>query len=86
MNPFYEVTNSMKYCQEMISHFALTKVRWIVPGGETFQESVINGVKNLEELLGKETSLDDHVFIQYGGAPFTSQKIVNLTGWIVTNT
>ena len=67
----------IKYCQEMISHFALTKVRWIVPGGETFQESVINGVKNLEELLGKETSLDDHVFIQYGGAPFTSQKIVN---------
>ncbi len=65
------------YCREMISHFALTKVRWIVPGGETFQDSVINGVKHLEALLGTETALDDYVFIQYGGAPFTSQKIVN---------
>lgn len=61
----------------MISHFAMTKVRWIVPGGETFQDSVINGVKHLESLLGKETALDDYVFIQYGGAPFTSQKFVN---------
>ncbi|MBQ9661779.1 MAG: 2-C-methyl-D-erythritol 4-phosphate cytidylyltransferase [Oscillospiraceae bacterium] len=65
------------YCKQMCEQYRLSKVKWIVLGGETFQESVINGVKHLEGLLGTETSLDDNVFIQYGGAPFTSQKIVN---------
>lgn len=67
----------IEYCQQMVEKYGLTKVRWIVLGGETFQDSVINGVRHLEGLLGTETSLDDNVFIQYGGAPFTSQKIVN---------
>lgn len=67
----------MDYCREMVMQYGLTKVRWIVPGGETFQDSVMNGMKHLEKLLGKETSLEDNVFIQYGGAPFTSQKIVD---------
>lgn len=65
------------YCREMVEEYGLAKVRWIVPGGETFQDSVINGVKHLESLLEKGISNDDNVFIQYGGAPFTSQKIVN---------
>lgn len=65
------------YCKQMCQQYGMTKVRWIVLGGETFQDSVINGVKHLESLLGTETSLQDNVFIQYGGAPFTSQKIVN---------
>ena len=65
------------YCKEMCKQYGLSKVRWIVLGGETFQDSVINGVRHLESLLDTETSLDDNVFIQYGGAPFTSQKIVN---------
>ncbi len=65
------------YCRNMVKKYNLRKVRWIVPGGETFQDSVINGLTHLEELLDKETSLEDNVFIQYGGAPFTSQKIVN---------
>lgn len=65
------------YCKEMIEKYKLSKVCWITLGGNTFQESVINGIKYLETLLGKETSLNDNIFIQYGGAPFTSQKIVN---------
>lgn len=69
--------NWMNYCTQMCEKYGLTKVKWIVLGGKTFQNSVINGVKHLESLLGTETSLDDNVFIQYGGAPFTSQKIVN---------
>ena len=67
----------LDYCKEMVDIYEISKVRWIVLGGETFQESVMNGVKHLEKLLGKETCLDDNVFIQYGGAPFTSQKIVD---------
>ncbi|MBR1493944.1 MAG: 2-C-methyl-D-erythritol 4-phosphate cytidylyltransferase [Acidaminococcaceae bacterium] len=67
----------LDYCQEMVTEYRLDKVRWIIPGGETFQDSVINGVKHLKSLIGKEVNLEDNVFIQYGGAPFTSQKIVN---------
>lgn len=67
----------MDYCYELVDKYNLRKVRWIVPGGETFQDSVINGVSHLKNLLNKETSLEDNVFIQYGAAPFTSQKIVN---------
>jgi 2-C-methyl-D-erythritol 4-phosphate cytidylyltransferase len=67
----------IEYCQEMVEQYNLTKVKWIVPGGDTFQDSVMNGMKHLENLLGTETNLDDNVFIQYGGAPFTSQKIVD---------
>lgn len=65
------------YCRQMVEEYKISKVRWIVLGGETFQDSVINGVKHLKGLIGKEMSLQDYVFIQYGGAPFTSQKIVN---------
>lgn len=67
----------MTYCHEMVNKYRLSKVRWLVEGGNTFQDSVINGMRHLEGLLGTETALTDNVFIQYGGAPFTSQKIVN---------
>ncbi len=68
----------MEYCSEMVRKYSLDKVKWIVEGGDTFQYSVINGVNHLKELVSDgEVSLDDNVYIQYGGAPFTSQKIVS---------
>lgn len=60
------------YLKRMIKKYELTKVKWIADGGDTFQESVINGLNNLQ---GKIQD-DDYVLIQYGAAPFTSQKIV----------
>lgn len=60
------------YLAEMIDTYHLTKVRWIADGGETFQESVIHGIQNLKDKIKGE----DHVLIQYGAAPFTSEKIV----------
>lgn len=65
------------YCSQMIQTYNLDKVRWIVQGGNTFQASVINGINYLKKLIGTEVTLDDNIFIQYGAAPFTSQKIVN---------
>lgn len=76
----------MDYCRQMIDVYNLSKVKWIVPGGETFQDSVVNGINHLKSLLsvkegGKlnsaEVKLNDNIYIQYGSAPFTSQKIVN---------
>jgi 2-C-methyl-D-erythritol 4-phosphate cytidylyltransferase len=60
------------YLEEMIQKYNLTKVKWIADGGETFQDSVMSGVNNLKDKI----STDDYVLIQYGAAPFTSEKIV----------
>ena len=61
------------YLDEMIEKYKYNKVRWIADGGETFQDSVISGVNNLRDKM----KLDDYVLIQYGAAPFTSEKIVS---------
>ena len=66
------------YCKNMVKENDISKVKWIVEGGETFQYSVMNGIKHLEMMVnGGEISLNDNIYIQYGGAPFTSQKIVS---------
>lgn len=72
----------IQYCQKMVKKYTLKKVRWIVPGGTTFQDSVIKGLKNIQDKIGKTDDyptvhFDDNIFIQYGDAPFTSDKIVN---------
>ena len=69
--------NWIDYCKDMVGRFNQNKVRWIVKGGTTFQESVLNGLNFLKSLLGTETDPNDIVLIHYGGAPFTSQKIVD---------
>lgn len=62
----------LNYLKEMILKYELSKVKWIIPGGDTFQESVMNGVKNLKDKING----DDIVMVHYGAAPFTSQKIL----------
>jgi 2-C-methyl-D-erythritol 4-phosphate cytidylyltransferase len=60
------------YLEEMIKKYNLTKVKWVADGGETFQDSVMSGVNNLKDKINP----DDYVLVQYGAAPFTSEKIV----------
>lgn len=62
----------ISYLTEMIEKYHLSKVEWIVPGGETFQKSVLNGVRFLE----KKLALEDMVLVHYGAAPFTSKRII----------
>lgn len=64
--------NWKEYLNEIIKKYNFTKVKWIADGGSTFQDSVMNGVNNLKNKI----SIHDYVLIQYGAAPFTSQKIV----------
>lgn len=61
------------YLEKMIDTYHMSKVKWVADGGETFQESVMNGVNNLKGKI----DADDYVLIQYGAAPFTSEKIVS---------
>lgn len=60
------------YLVEIITAYGFDKVKWITDGGETFQESVMNGMVYLQDKICE----DDYVLIHYGAAPFTSEKIV----------
>ena len=61
-----------EYTEKMVEKYKLSKVKWIVDGGATFQDSTMNGMNHLKDKISK----DDYVMIQYGAAPFTSQAIV----------
>lgn len=61
-----------EYLDNIIEKYGYKKVKWIAVGGETFQDSVMSGVENLRDKISK----DDYILIQYGAAPFTSDKIV----------
>lgn len=65
--------NWKDYLQEMIQRFQLDKVRWIVDGGATFQDSVLNGVTNLTQKL----SDDDMVLVHFGASPFLEPAIIS---------
>lgn len=60
------------YLNNLIIQYNYKKVKWIVDGGDTFQDSVINGIDNLKDKI----SGNDYILIQYGAAPFTSEKII----------
>ena len=64
----------MDYMWEMKEKYGLSKLKWITEGGDTFQGSVLNGVKYLEDKLGRE----DIVLVHFGASPF-------LTGDIITD-
>ena len=65
--------NWKEYLTDMIEQYSLSKVKWVADGGDTFQDSVMSGINNLKDKIKP----DDYVMIQYGAAPFTSDKIVD---------
>lgn len=59
--------------KEICSQYGIEKFKWLVSGGETFQESTLNGIINLKPLLAPE----DIVIISFGVSPFTTADIIN---------
>lgn len=53
--------------------FGITKLKWITVGGDTFQESTINGIYNLRNIISPE----DIVVISFGVSPFCTPDIIN---------
>ena len=53
--------------------FNIDKLRWVVPGGETGQESILNGLKTLEA----ELTPDDIVMIHDGNRCMVSSEIIS---------
>lgn len=62
----------MDYMWEMKEKYGLTKLRWVTEGGDTFQGSVMNGVRYLEDKIGR----DDIVLVHFGASPFITQDII----------
>lgn len=53
--------------------FNITKLKWVVPGGETGQESIRNGLN----ALAKELKNDDIVMIHDGNRPMISAEVIS---------
>lgn len=65
------VKSHVDYLKEMVNKYNYNKVKWICLGGATFQDSVYNGVQNLDgEINGR-----DVVMIHYGAAPLRRLRL-----------
>lgn len=61
------------YLNGMIKQYSLNKVEWIADGGETFQESVLNGINYLNDKISRE----DIVLVHFGASPFIKEDIIS---------
>jgi 2-C-methyl-D-erythritol 4-phosphate cytidylyltransferase len=55
--------------------FNITKLKWIVPGGETGQESIFNGLRTLKE--DSQVPEDAIVMVHDGNRPMVSSMIIS---------
>lgn len=60
------------YLNCMIEEYGLNKVKWVADGGETFQESVLNGINNLNDKISR----NDIVLVHFGASPFIKEDII----------
>lgn len=61
------------YLWEIKEKYGLSKLKWVTEGGNTFQGSVLNGVRYLEDKVEK----NDIVLIHFGASPFISGDIIS---------
>ena len=67
------IKSYMDYMWEMKDKYNLSKVKWVAEGGDTFQASVLNGVKFLEDKIDRE----DIILVHFGVSPFVSDEIIS---------
>lgn len=63
-----------KYLKNIIEDYKLTKVKWVVEGGETVHDSTRNGVFYLRPFVSDE----DYVIIHDAARPILPQKAINM--------
>ena len=61
------------FLQSLVRQYGLSKVRWIVPGGKTGQESIFNGLSTLHEHCPE----DSIVLVHDGVRPLVSEKLIS---------
>ncbi len=69
------VADWIPYLNELLERFRITKVKKVVPGGETGQMSIYNGLVAAKEIAGEEKSI---VLIHVGVRPL-------IDGTVITN-
>ena len=68
------VSGWVGYLNDLVNKYNLKKVRKIVPGGETGQESIYNGLKAAEEVGNRDK---DIVLIHDGVRPLINKKTIS---------
>ncbi len=63
----------MDYLKELLARFGIRKVRWIVPGGATSQESTRNGLQAIAAEQDPERTI---VLIHDGVRPLITQELI----------
>lgn len=63
----------MDYMWEMKEKYGLSKLKWVTEGGDTFQGSVLNGIRYLEDKISR----DDIVLVHFGASPFLTGDIIS---------
>ncbi len=66
------IKSYLNYMDEMKAKYGFDKMLWVAEGGDTFQESVMNGIKNLEDKANR----DDIVLVHFGASPFIEENII----------
>ena len=59
--------------RSICTKYKIDKLRWLTTGGETFQESTMNGIFNLKGKI----SPNDIVVVSFGVSPLCTQDIIN---------
>lgn len=66
------IKSYIEYMDIMKETYGFDKMRWVVQGGNTFQESVMNGIKHLEDKVDR----NDIVLVHFGASPFIENDII----------
>lgn len=61
------------HVKDICQQYNISKLKWLTVGGNTFQESVLNGIFNLRNILAP----DDIAILSFGVSPFCSPDIIN---------
>ena len=59
--------------RSICEQYKITKLKWLTLGGDTFQESTMNGIYNLRNKI----DTDDIVVVSFGVSPFCTPDIIN---------
>lgn len=69
------VADWIDYLKKQLKRFHITKVKWVVPGGETAQESTRNGLNAIRDNSGCDPK-DVIVLIHDGVRPLINEKVI----------
>lgn len=67
------VKDWMDHLKELVSQYALTKVKWMIEGGQTGHDSIRNGVFFLEDKINP----NDYVIVHDAVRPILPQKAID---------